>query len=790
MQKVRSHLAGEQVEARGESWMVLRSEAFDACTLVTLRGTGDDNLGRTSELIAPFDRITPAPQSSRIRRVSRRTAVRAAAAAITRAHGWSEPWTAATARLDLLPWQLEPAIAAVNGATRLLLADGVGLGKTVQAAFILSELRARGFVRRALVLTPASLREQWAAELRDRFALEALVFDHAALTRLAADLPPTVNPWTAAAIAISSIDLVKRGEVRRALDAIPLDLLIVDEAHHLRPGTDRGALVADLAARIPWLVLATATPHSGEDDAYAFLRNLGCLRATTEMTTFRRGPAAANRSVRRHVGFHGIPVTKAERELLDQTVAYGRAVWRAHKALVAAVICRRAVSSPSALLQTLRRRRRLLAGDASSAVQQSQLPWQENDERDGIESDEVLASARLPNEAAEREWLDRLIQLTCALGDSSKARSLERLLARTTEPAIVFSEYRDTLAFLHQRLSSHTTVAVIHGGLSARERRYNIQQFVSGGARVLLATDAAGEGLNLQQRCRLIVNVELPWNPLRLEQRIGRVDRIGQSRPVHAIQLFHRDTFEDEVLARFEKRIQNARRGLCELPVGEHAMAAAVFEGVEVVPLEIESAGGSVRASASDAALLRRRASLIAAGSSIRPTRHTVCAPPSPRSPLTARVVALYECDFHDAGGRLVAREGVPLLVEFDPRLQLRRGTVRRVAAAVHSCDAVRAQLDASVARRRSLLGQETEAAATGIEHRLEQILDALDVPRRDLVQASLFDRRAEQRSRANEAAVSAIREHLKRRLVAARALRHVRAARPRLIALWPCGSR
>jgi superfamily II DNA or RNA helicase len=687
--------------------------------------------------------------------------------------------------MDVRPWQFDPAIAAVTGSTRLLLADAVGLGKTVQAAIVLAELRARGFVRRALVLTPAALREQWAGELRDRFALDSHVFDHAALARLAADLPPGVNPWAVAAIAISSIDLVKRGEVRRALDAISLDLLIVDEAHHLRPGTDRGALVADLAARVPWLVLVTATPHSGEEHAYAFLRNLGRFPGTAEITAFRRGAEAADRPPRR-VAFHSITTGTAERELLDETMAYGRAIWRAHKALVAAVICRRAVSSPAALSQTLRRRRALLAGEAPRAVQ-TQLPWQEIDERDGIESDRILGAAPLASADKEGEWLDRLMRLTAAVSDWSKARVLARLLSRTNEPAIVFSEYRDTLTFLYERLVCLTSVAVIHGGLSARERRENIRRFTSGAARVLLATDTAGEGLNLQQRCRLVVNVELPWNPLRLEQRIGRVDRIGQSRRVHAIQLVYRATFEDDVLARFEKRLHIAQRALEMQTFDEHAVAAAVFDRAGVAPLQSRQPRSFSSAALPRAAALRRRVAADLDVDDGQPRfTHAVCASFRSRLALTSRMATLFECDVHDSAGRLVAREVIPLVVEFTRSLRLRPREVRRIVIAVVSSEAVREHVTAALRRRELLVARETETTAAALIDRLERLLAALDGPHRDLMQPSLFDKRTEQQARASDAASAAIREHLERRLAAARALRHVRASTPRLVAVWP----
>ena len=125
------------------------------------------------------------------------------------------------------------------------------------------------------------------------------------------------------------------------------------------------------------------------------------------------------------------------------------------------------------------------------------------------------------------------------------------------EPAIVFTEYRDTL--LHLQASLGFPSVTLHGGMTRDERLEAIRHFTHGGGRLLLATDAGGEGLNLQRACRLVVNLELPWNPMRLEQRIGRVDRIGQRRPVHVIHLIARDSDESRVLFRLQSRVARAR---------------------------------------------------------------------------------------------------------------------------------------------------------------------------------------------------------------------------------------
>ncbi len=151
--------------------------------------------------------------------------------------------------------------------------------------------------------------------------------------------------------------------------------------------------------------------------------------------------------------------------------------------------------------------------------------------------------------------MHHLLELARAAARSeSKLAIVRRLISRTAEPAIIFTEYRDTLQRLALALEDVDTVQ-LHGGLTSRERADALRRFTEGSARLLLATDAASEGLNLHHRCRLVMNLELPWTPLRLDQRVGRVDRIGQARKVHAIHLVAAGTCEESTLARLARRI-------------------------------------------------------------------------------------------------------------------------------------------------------------------------------------------------------------------------------------------
>ena len=239
--------------------------------------------------------------------------------------------------------------------------------------------------------------------------------------------------------------------------------------------------------------------------------------------------------------------------------------------LAVAVLQKRAFSSAHALAQTVGRRLAAMHPGDPDGGQQLLLPLADAGELDPSDEAPQLSSV-LRDASSER----RLLKIVAAHAVAAGAREtkivlLERLLgrfARLGEPAIVFTEYRDTLLHVRGRLSCDC--AVLHGGMTREERRVELERFASGRCRVLLATDAAGEGLNLHGRCRAVINLELPWNPMRLEQRIGRVDRIGQKRRVHAFHLISRGTGEMRILDYLRAKLTRARADISAAdPLGD-----------------------------------------------------------------------------------------------------------------------------------------------------------------------------------------------------------------------------
>jgi superfamily II DNA or RNA helicase len=566
-------------EPRGASWCVHGVDSYAACHIVTLTpGCGERGALASLALIVPFDRITPVRRTLRwcacgMAQVSTGLAVAVRDAVVGGAGHLLRP------DLALVPWQWAAATTLLHGdASALLLADAVGLGKTIQAGIVVAALRARDHGSRVLILTPAGLRDQWHSELARLFRFSVSIVDAAWLRDARRTMPADVNPWSVASTAIASIDFVKQPEVLAAATGAPWDVLIVDEAHNLSSSTDRRAAAAALAACARHVVLLTATPHTGSDGDFDALCSVGDVAGDHAQTLLiRRTREDVGLEVARRVRVSRLPLDAAEQRMHALLRDYAGTVWRERgmrspaARLAMTVLLKRSASSAGALARSVAHRLRLLRS-GNDAPEQPVLPFDEPGETDATDTEMPAALGEPGLDEHGRE-----LELLAALGDAaqlaaaseSKLARVSTLLRRTREPAIVFTEYRDTLDAALRALRTHGPVAVLHGGLSRLERREAEDAFNGGRARVLLATDVASEGLNLHGRCRLVINLELPWSPVRLEQRVGRVDRIGQRRRVHALHLIGRDTAEEYVLERFTARVRNIRRSL-----------GATYEGV------------------------------------------------------------------------------------------------------------------------------------------------------------------------------------------------------------------
>ncbi len=556
-----------------------------------------------------------------------------------------------TAAIDILPHQLEPAVAVLRGdGCRVLIADDVGLGKTIEAGLIIAELRARGIADRVIVLAPPGLRDQWRDELLVRFGIESTIADFRSVRQRAATLPPDTNPWTTWPVAIASIDYIKRPEILPAALNARWDVVVVDEAHRVANDGDRHRSAAALASRSGYVVLLTATPHSGDTAAFDALCNLG--GHGDRLLVFRRTRQVLMSPTRRRLHRIHVRSTLAERRMFAKLDALGKAVRNEHGEhsrdvwIGLALLRKRAYSSAQALYLSVGRRLESL-GAMPTAAPQLPLPLDDFGEGADDEAPDWHPALRLRDPENERRLLTSLAAAAAtALRHESKIRAIRRLLRLTREPIIVFTEYRDTLAWLTCQLSE--PVLQLHGGLSRAERAAAISTFRAGLVRVLLATDAAGEGLNLHQVCRTVVNLELPWNPMRLEQRIGRVDRIGQHRTVHAFHLIGADTGEGRLLEELRERIARARVDVgtpdpLDGALTSDAVAALASERVDV---SSEVAGMRIARALSPAAGEQPTRPLLAKTRSART-----------RAQLAGRQLSIWEQVVEDARGRTVGRQ-------------------------------------------------------------------------------------------------------------------------------------
>ena len=555
-------------------------------------------------------------------------------------------------RVTLEAYQLAPALRLL-GKPRpsLLIADDVGLGKTIEAGLAMMELMARGRVRRVLVVVPPGLMEQWRQELFDKFGLEFHIIGNAAdLAAAQESLPAGVSPWEALPRVITSIDYLKKDAVRSRALRRRWDLVIVDEAHALAESgtphnpyrTQRTRLGLALREAARSLLLLTATPHNGYAHAFRSLLELveptlATFKGSQEDLRRRVGTAMVRRlksQIRRRVdgreelvfplrSVEGVPVQLegAERELLHEVSAYcSRTAKQAQGTdeaeligFAMQIVKKRALSSWAALGRTIEHR--LEALEREEAREEPPQPAELRD----FQADLLLTEAQSERTArrilrsaiprdekrrrSELRALKRIRALLKKLPDRDPkievlVSELKRIFAEDpSEKVIVFTEYRDTLNAIRTRLDADPDLrgryVVLHGGLTRRERLRRQDQFAKPESRVLLATDAASEGLNLQQYCRRIIHVELPWNPNRLEQRNGRVDRYGQTRPPIIRYLYYADSPEDDVLSKLVEKIEQMAWDYVSTPdiLGVIQGAEAIQEGLTALDPKASDVG-------------------------------------------------------------------------------------------------------------------------------------------------------------------------------------------------------
>jgi len=621
---------GDRIVLRDRPWIVRHALQIQSDQLVLKLDALDGDEPASLEVAAPPEEPKLLPTESPVfdlgqldSLVAWTSAHRILAATLVRDAGLISG--ARFGRVTLETYQLVPALR-ILGKPRasLLIADDVGLGKTIEAGLAMLELLARGRVRRVLVVVPPGLMEQWRQELYDKFGLEFCVIGNASDLAAAQELLPTgVSPWETLPRVITSIDYLKKDTVRVRALRKPWDLVIVDEAHALAESgtpqnpyrTQRTRLGVDLRDASRSLLLLTATPHNGYAHSFRSLLELveptlATFKGSPEDVRRRVGTAMVRRiksQIRRQVNGQeeplfplrtvagcAVPLEGAERELLQEVSAYCSRTARQAQGTDEAeligfamqIVKKRALSSRQALLETVQHRLEALEREeareeplppAELRDLQTDLPLTESQSERLVRR--VLRSAIPKDEQRRRSELRALKQIRTLLKKlpnrdpkiEAVIEELRRVFSEDgSEKVIIFTEYRDTLNAICSRLDAdpdfRDCYVTLHGGLTRRERLRRQNRFAQPEIRLLVATDAASEGLNLQQYCRRIIHVELPWNPNRLEQRNGRVDRYGQTRPPIIKYLYYPDSPEDDVLARLVQKIEQMTRDYVSTP--------------------------------------------------------------------------------------------------------------------------------------------------------------------------------------------------------------------------------
>ena len=507
---------------------------------------------------------------------------------------WNEN-TGSLSHLDIdpLPHQIHLVHHILaSGNLNWLIADDVGLGKTIETGMLLAALKQRGSLNRVLLVTPAGLTKQWQEELNNKFGMgEFQIYGD--------DF--TINEsrhWKMYDHVIASIDRLKDEKHLESIqNANPWDIIVFDEAHRLSrrqygqklKSSQRFQLAANLRRNTDALLMLSATPHQGMTDKFKALLELLQPERKDEITTLDLNPEIIGDMIFRNNKsdvtdadgnfiFKGktvkalrVQVSKATLEFDKKLQSYLKQGYAAGSKLgvkgnaigfVMTVYRKLAASSVAAIHNALNNRCLRLEGEYESTLEMTQSD--EQDKRYLGEWEERLQTSQKEFFEGEMELLSQLIAESKSLQSDDRKLQLfldeviDAIRARNPgEKVLIFTEYRTTQAYLKSALESRYgkhSVELINGSMAHEERRVAISNFEAD-TQFLISTEAGGEGINLQQKCHTMVNYDLPWNPMRLVQRIGRLYRYGQQHRVVVFNMHSPDTADEQIMNLMYSRI-------------------------------------------------------------------------------------------------------------------------------------------------------------------------------------------------------------------------------------------
>lgn len=499
-------------------------------------------------------------------------------------------------------FQLDPLVRAIDMArANLLIADDVGLGKTIEAGLVIQELLLRHRARSVLIICPASLQEKWRLEMLEKFGLEFKIVNTDYIKELRRNRGIHANPWTSFPRLIASVDWIKSGEPLRALrDVLPVrasyprkfDVLVVDEAHNVAPAgsahyaleSQRTRLIRTISPHFQHRLFLTATPHNGYTESFTsllellddqrFSRNIlpdekqlsqvMIRRLKTDLVDSDGNPIYPKRKLQALP----VPLTADERAIHRTLDAYCRSREETCQdsgstgtKFVNGLLKKRLFSSPASFASTLEKHFETLTtekvaakSDAltdrilKKAILKAEEDYADDAQVETAQSEAVEEATKrsAPLTQEERRLLNemRVWAEQASHRMDSKAQAIADWIESNLKTdgewndrrVILFTEYRTTHQWLHEILASRgfggERLGIIHGGMSNDEREPIKAAFQTNprdaAIRILLATDAASEGIDLQNYCNCMIHVEIPYNPNVMEQRNGRIDRHGQ----------------------------------------------------------------------------------------------------------------------------------------------------------------------------------------------------------------------------------------------------------------------
>jgi len=450
--------------------------------------------------------------------------------------------------LQPLPHQLDATRRVLHDMRgRAILADEVGLGKTIEAGLILKEYIVRGLVKKVIILVPASLVLQWVRELNGKFGIRAVAQKKSYM-------------WESYDIIVASMDTAKRDPHREMIHSVDYDMLIIDEAHKLKnKKTANYQFINQI--RKKYCLLLTATPIQND---LAELYNL--------ITLLKPGQLGGHRAFQENfVAERRVPKNEAALQFELQKVMIrnrrsdgGVHFTQRHVQNIMLVLSPEEKALYDGVTSFVKQRYSEARGDMGSVLPLLTLQREVCSSRDAVFITLVHLFKKLEDDSPLRAQIWELVERIRGITANSKAEKMMEIIQNIHHKIIIFTEYRATQEYLLNYLKSKNISAVPYRGGMNRGKKDWMMNLFRNRAQVMVATEAGGEGINLQF-CHHIINFDLPWNPMRIEQRIGRVHRLGQTEDVHIHNLSTYGTIEEHILHLLHEKINMFQMVIGEL---------------------------------------------------------------------------------------------------------------------------------------------------------------------------------------------------------------------------------